>query len=705
MRLDSLARLIESADFLAFRDIALQCLVLRGYQQVTLTDGWRDGGTDVRVFQMLPNQAKLAIQISVERDWRSKLRSDARKAQERLGITNLVYVSSRRIPESDFQRESERLFRDLGVRTLRIDSQGIASTFFTEGKSTEVLRHLGISVTSAPTGTRARIPDIRTVREDAAFAFVFFGKEVERFREALFESTIISLLANIQTPIQRSKLEASVTETLGLPDDMRKLVASRIDSLTQEGLIRSDDKKLLLAERVRDAVVAMKAVRESEWAKLREQVESRILRDTEPGPLAEEIVSTVMTRLGALLLATADEATASLRQEGPQSVFGAQIRRRLNELDSALEALGILSATTRGALRQDLTQMVTTADIGKQLLAGELFTLIAALKAPQLIRALGARSEIEVLLDASVAIPILCSVLYIPGGNRWAVAAHNLYVQLKERGFDARLPAPYLEEVATHLLLSLNYAPVIESDPDLTGSNNAFVAHFASLRLQGEDRGFANYLAGFGLDERLASGEFYSVRDALTPRIQRLFETYGIRLLELPHPMPKAVERAQKAQAYALKELELERAQIVLRHDTQVLAYMFAREGNTERASVLCTWDRVHMLVQRREKAEWMAMNPAMFGDILALALPEDAGVAVTSPLIVAQAVSEGAADAGGRVWDAIVRIEGDKLRDADVLGMAKEFKDAFVQRRMARDDEVNVARAWERWKAQAARS
>jgi hypothetical protein len=73
MRLDSLIRLIEASDFLAFRELALECLAMKGYQEVTLTNGWKDGGTDLRVFQLPPNPTPMAFQITVERDWKTKL--------------------------------------------------------------------------------------------------------------------------------------------------------------------------------------------------------------------------------------------------------------------------------------------------------------------------------------------------------------------------------------------------------------------------------------------------------------------------------------------------------------------------------------------------------------------------------------------------------------------------------------------------------
>ena len=92
MRLDSLARLIEAADFGSFRELALACLALKGYREVTLTDGWADGGTDVRVFQLPPNPTPIAFQVTVEWEWKAKLHDDARKVKSRLAHPGIQWV-------------------------------------------------------------------------------------------------------------------------------------------------------------------------------------------------------------------------------------------------------------------------------------------------------------------------------------------------------------------------------------------------------------------------------------------------------------------------------------------------------------------------------------------------------------------------------------------------------------------------------------
>src|SRR5262245_29395313 len=107
MRLDSLVRMIEAADVMAFRELALECVALKGYKGVALTDGWNDGGTDVRVFQLPPNPSGIAFQITVERDWKGKLHDDAAKVKEKLDLQQMTLVTSRRIAEAEFFTESE----------------------------------------------------------------------------------------------------------------------------------------------------------------------------------------------------------------------------------------------------------------------------------------------------------------------------------------------------------------------------------------------------------------------------------------------------------------------------------------------------------------------------------------------------------------------------------------------------------------------
>jgi hypothetical protein len=266
MRLESLIRLIEVADFLSFRELALECLSIKGYQQVSLTDGWSDGGTDVRVFQLPPNPTPIAFQVTVEWDWKKKLREDSTKVREKLKLTHMTLITSRRVPEAEFQSEAEEIWKSRGVRATKLDGQGIASTFFNERRTTRVLTILGIEVPKVDTDLQR--PDAHA---DAAYSFVFFGKETHRFRDATIESGIITVGAKHKA-IEREILESEVRDALDLPESQGTRVTSAIDRMIQRGELIGPSSALSLDPKLIDAGHAMYALRDLEWSKLREVV-------------------------------------------------------------------------------------------------------------------------------------------------------------------------------------------------------------------------------------------------------------------------------------------------------------------------------------------------------------------------------------------------------------------------------------------------
>lgn len=54
MKTDYVAQLIEALDFARFRELARHCIQLRGFVRPTVSDGWSDGGRDIRVYRVLP---------------------------------------------------------------------------------------------------------------------------------------------------------------------------------------------------------------------------------------------------------------------------------------------------------------------------------------------------------------------------------------------------------------------------------------------------------------------------------------------------------------------------------------------------------------------------------------------------------------------------------------------------------------------------
>jgi hypothetical protein len=234
--------------------------------------------------------------------------------------------------------------------------------------------------------------------------------------------------------------------------------------------------------------------------------------------LPEDSLDAVMSDIGALLLEAAHNTYASLESLDTQSILADRIRARLRHLHSTLDSLGISEGGTRDRFLEELAELASNSPIGKCVLSGELFLSLSSSRMPQLIRALGAHSDIQVLLDASVAIPMLCGLLFRPVRNRFSLAAEHAYSQLRTHDLSILLPLDYLEECSTHLLRAYNdYENVVDLDPDLAGSENAYVSHYASLRQEDMNLSFSEYLDSFGLDSALRKAEFTVARDNLQP--------------------------------------------------------------------------------------------------------------------------------------------------------------------------------------------
>lgn len=85
------------------------------------------------------------------------------------------------------------------------------------------------------------------------------------------------------------------------------------------------------------------------------------------------------------------------------------------------------------------------------------------------------------MLDASVAMPLLAGLLYEPVQQRYSLAARHMYDQLASHGVEVMIPSDYVEEMAAHLLDAWSYRDLVEDEPDLRASKNAFVSHFLGL--------------------------------------------------------------------------------------------------------------------------------------------------------------------------------------------------------------------------------
>jgi hypothetical protein len=696
MHLEPLTRAIETADFLAFREITARYLELRDYREPELSDGPHDGGTDFVVRAQGSNPTPLAIAATVQKaDWKSKMLGDCRKAKTALGLTNVVCISSHRRPTGEVAGVAEELWANDGIQLRSIDSQAIASAFFAAGETGFVLRTLGITFgENRPAGVER--PNLK---EDAAYAFALFGEATESFRQSVVEQTVLSYLIDHNDGDERATVEAAVVTALQLGEDQVGLVSSAMDRMLQQQRLRAAGALMEASSDVRDDFELMRALRERQWKALEASVQQWLGNHPLYGSNLERATRAVMERAGALMMSSAAATSAAIGLSTDPAPIRGQLRKRLKELTTELTAAGVKESDIMSSVRE-LARLVSNSKIGSVLMAGELFVSLTAMQTNQFERAFGASGGSEIHLDASVGIPMITGLLYTPARRRFAESSMRVFELSETRSIPIFIPRIYLEEAAAHLLDAVDrYTPLLGLDDDLRFSTNAYVAHFSDLVKRGavaDD--FMAYAKSLGYVSRSGSKErrVQAVAHELAP----LFAQYGIRVSDLPPAREETLREAQEAVSFTMNDLGIRREGRLLEHDANVIARFLEADEGSDVVRIFCTWDKLHLRLHTPEgRARWQPLDPAMLGDVLILTRPEDDAELMTT-VDIAMELDEEEGLRGAAVLDGLVRIEKENLHDAELLSLAQEFKDAYLQKLRDGATTEDLAEAWMAWKS-----
>jgi hypothetical protein len=692
MKLDSLVNAVKAADFSALRDIALLCLTKRGFEP-GVVDGPHDGGADFLVYNLPPSAAKYAVQISVEKDWEKKLRADAAKARRKLGVDDLLFISTRIITEPAFRAVADDLVRTLDVRVQKMDAKDIASLAQTRGFAAEILRTLDLPV--APTSPRPFQPS--DLRQDVAYACAFFGTDAQEFRKVVVENATLAAVFHAGGSADRSTAVQRAALSLGLASNQQAQVTSAIDRMLGDGRLSGKNGTVTLDRVTKDAWESTRALREHGHRELGEGVERLLAPLVKNQQARSDAVGVILTDLGALFL-DAGRATSDALGAEASALGQSRLRERLRHLAATLDTLGVVDRGRREKLLRDLSALAAASPFGRALVAGEVFINLVGLKTPHLFRAFGGDKRLQIVLDTSVAMPLLCALLFDAAEQDFFVAAKHAYDQIVAHRGTMVLPKDYLEEVASHLLDAYSlYRDIVELDPDLRGSRNAFVAHYAALRGgSGQALPYATYLRGFGLSDAIARGE--GARELLMNKLKGSFKRYNIETRALS-ATASSLTRAQGALAFAIRERDDRRPPLLVRHDANTLGWLLDHASDPDDAYVICTWDKLHPSVQAREDADWDVLDPVALGDVLSLAAPDGEDTTILSPVVLALSLSAEAEQNGAAVWDKLVALEREKLHDATLRDVAYAFKKDWVEKTLGDRRARNLQDAWEAWK------
>lgn len=692
MNVDSLARLIESADIATLRTIAVDFLPLMGFDDAFFSDGPYDGGLDFVVRTQRVNGQRIGFQLSVEKDWRKKIKGDADKAKIKHETNSLYFISTRRIPEGSWVSVQAGVAKETGVNIFKYDNQVMATVFIRTNSVARLLEIFEIPMQDDKNEIEFLVP-----KNEAIASLLVFGSDAKDFRESMIDSMIKATLSQAGELI-RDDLIQKVAMSLSMTNAQGVVVNAGIDRLLQGQSLVSNNKRLALSAVEKSAFMGLRAASEFELAELQNAIREHL----EGVAYNESEQKLILRNLFALISALVSD---SFHLPGAQGRRDEVYQEILNTLASRVgEQDAVASFAT-------LATIVANSQFGKRIASVQLYQCILESNSRLLTAALGGSRGLSIFFDTSVFIPMICGALFDPGRDRFGKSAADLFELLKDHEFLPILPSIYLEEVAAHLVSACrDYRYLLEQDIDIERSTNAFVSHFSSLKnISGyEALTFSSYVGVFGISletisETVADAEFYRLRDRAIGEIRRIARKYGFEVKACEGQyFGRVQDRIREAMGSAVNS----RAPLLIEHDSKVISFLEEQVSSTDDVMVLCTWDRIHADLNPAGEAGYFVMSPVALIDFLAIGKRGDDYARVSTLSNFADAISESQIVASAHIWDAIARISGSQLSDGEAITSARNFREKYLNEHASLGlvGEDDIAKSWIAWRNAKAR-
>lgn len=563
MTFRALQNMIESVDETQFYDVALFFLTALGYQNPTIVDGPYDGGRDV-----VCDRSDLRIQLSVQRKWEEKIEKEAATAL-RLGRRSLIYVCNRRLSQvaRDKFWKKYRLAGQVDVTIY--DSQSIASRLSMPGRLGRTFKLLGLQLE----------PRLSVTPKDVAVStLLLFGSEAKSLRLEVVRANIASWL-NAHGPASETLVGQQVAKLIPGSNN-EELVSGVISRMRGAGEITGPAESTELApkesERIEAAEEQLFAARQLDIRKLSKSF----------GLATDDAEKLLTLAINAIVRRSSSGWSQAHVDEFNGFVSEKSLRPKIDVLNKAIAQLDTITFLQR-------------YEVIDKLFATNTFDIHSAL---------GSSDKVKIVLDASVALPMLCSLEFSVVRSRWSAASTSLIDLAKSHGFPVIVPFPYLNEMAAHGLKAFEFQDVFNAfSPELRTvmreSRNAFISHYARIvdrdgKFDGQVISLDEFLKVFGIQPGRSVRNVQShleeilVRHGVTcdwgfqvdDRIERDFE------LAKPNGIPRLIA-----------------------HDAAVCTSLIRQKST---GFILATWDKVVIdLVQ--EKARIYADSPGRIVDWL----------------------------------------------------------------------------------------
>lgn len=567
MIVPTLKRAIQALEEKGFYDIALLFLSAHGYKDLSVVDGKGDGGRDVTC-----SLKDLRIQLSVRKDWLTKVNGESKLTKSE-GKSHFIYVTNRVISpaeQTEFQTNKHVNRGDVVVTIY--DLNAISTTLAQSGVIHRAYELLGMNIDGRLQAT---------AKEIALSTLLLFSPEAKELRVNIIEANITAWMLK-NAPTSEDRAITAVALLLPYPavvDDIKQ----SIGRMRADSRIGAANDQIFLSDH------------EAEKAKAAEE---------EYLQSASADLKLLESKYGL----NVDDARRLLALALELIVRDKPLEERSVHADALAEFVAEKNLNRK---RAELYEDLAKTGIARFDQYGKAIDQIFSTNTFDIYRAFGRRTAITMVLDASVAMPMLCGLAFRCVRSKFGIAAEKLRMLCEEHNFQIVVPSFYLNEMASHGLKAKDFVATyknlpVEARDALVGSRNAYLSHYTRMKEIMTAAGEApptleEFLDYFGF------GPMSSLRTAEN-RLTSLLDEHGIRTLRYSHLDMELRERV------ALRKSAFE-SPYIIDHDAMALSLLH----DDDSGFVFATWD--HILISMVAEIDRIyADTPARVIDFLSMA-------------------------------------------------------------------------------------
>ncbi len=389
-------------------------------------------------------------------------------------------------------------------------------------------------------------------------------------------------------------------------------------------------------------------------------------------------------------LKSARKASLSFTMTG----FGKELGAAVPELKSMLANAGVAAKYVDDILGK-MIDLARDTSLIKKLTNSVVYIALENSTTSKAAAILGAShwQEVNVILDASVAIPYLCSSMFGSSSGRFSRGSNDSIYLLKKKNARLAIPWYYLNECSSHLVAATQYCRQLsEFEDSFCYSQNGYVSHYYKLKTIGTKvpDTLSEFIQCMSPNAVLAEGDHSQTVRRVMQDLQPLFYDYGVGFENVARLDEAYTRDVQIDYSFELKNMKRRKSQNLIDHDVNVLAHV-KRCFSTESRKIMClTWDAVMIKVGKKMSDAGWIVSPVEAADLIQARMNLSDGKLLSLSHQIARSL-ERPKELGARIVDRAVQLSGEKMADWEFRKAVRDFRDQAVSRIDVTQEKFNI--------------